>query len=173
MSRFLGKQIRSLALSLFIALGTISLAAEAKPFHHKEAGIQFEVPDNWSVKSEKSALMVMPKDESFFILFKVSEAESKEDFEAEIQEYLGQIGKNMHIEAAETGDFQETEINGLPVVYVQGTGTLEGNAVTFEVSVIMSAKPVIVFSLAETKALATHKEDMDEFIQSIEPLGTD
>lgn len=173
MPGFFNKRIKTFALSLFLALGTVTLSAEAKPFHHKEAGIQFEVPDTWSVKTEKAALMVMPKDESFFILFKVSDAESKDDFEAEIQEYLGQLGKTMHIENAETGDFKETEINGLPVVYVEGTGTLEDNEVNFEVSVIMATKPVIVFSLADTKEMEAHKDEMAEFIQSIEPLGSE
>jgi hypothetical protein len=153
-----------LAATLFL---TPALPSFAGTQTHEEAGVQFFVPDDWKEDVDGDMLIISPKDDSIMLMFWVVDSG---DLDSALEAATGEFDKIMQDVEYTHEDPQETKIGAFTVHYVDGSATIEGQPVTWEMSVLMGKKPMIVMSIAHEGALDKHMSAVEKIIMSLKKV---
>lgn len=150
-------------LALMMAMPMSISPALAETHTHAGAGLSFDAPDEWAASADGDVLVLTPEDETMVTMFWASEAENLEAVVGALDEELAKVISDINVEE----DAKEEEVNGLPVVYSAGTGTVEGQAAHWMVAVVMADKPVILLTTFVGDGLANHASDFKTMLDSI------
>lgn len=141
--------------------------ASAEILKHEESRLQIFVPDDWVKDTEDEDLLtVHPKDESVGMFFLVVDAS---DFEAAMDEVGKELDKIVK-DFKEDGEAKEDTLNGLKVIYQDGTGKIEGKPADVGLMVILAEKTkkvVIVFAAGEKGKYKKHEPTLTKIFKSI------
>lgn len=140
--------------------------ASAEILKHEEARLQIFIPDNWVQETEEDLLIVHPKDESVGMFFFVADAS---DFEKAMEAFGTEMDKIVK-DYKEDGEAKEDTLNGLKVVYQDGTGKIEGKPADVGMMVIIAEKTkkvVIVFAAGEKGKYKKHEATLGKIFKSI------
>jgi hypothetical protein len=149
-----------------IAAVLMPFAAFAETHQHPGAKVQFDTPDSWEAKADGDVLNVESPDGEAAIMFAVVEGGAlKEAVEA------GEKELNNAIKDAKTaGEAQPVEINGMKGEAIEGTGTVEGEAVEWGELVLETKSGKYLFVLGIAKKGGKHQKEIDALFQSIKAL---
>ena len=141
--------------------------SEGKTFTHEGAGITFVLPAGWTAEPDGEQLTVAPADESFAIVFWVTEAE---DFDAAAKALGTELAKqiqNLKLDGEPKADTH----NGMDHASVTGSGQVEGKDVVFSADILEAKKPLIVLTLGSLENLQKHSADFSKLVKSIKKVG--
>lgn len=132
---------------------------------------RLEIPDAWPVEAESNVLHTGPKDGSVYLGLWGVDAETMEQalegLDKELDQWIGDL---------KSGEAKETEINGIPFVFVDGEGTDKEGGATIKCSAavfIPSPQEVMVLVYFGTpEAEAKHERALMKIVQSIHPAET-
>ena len=124
---------------IFSALVILSAALAMAPVTvtHNETGLRFDLPDNWETDQDGNLLAAFAPDESVLLMFFVGKADNAAALLENIVDELDGIIGDPEITS---DDVVEEEINGLLQVYIEGTGVRGGEAVDFDLTMVIGGK---------------------------------
>ncbi|HEX8146706.1 MAG TPA: hypothetical protein VF591_05975 [Pyrinomonadaceae bacterium] len=141
--------------------------SEGKTYTHEGAGVTFDLPAGWTAEPDGEQLTVSPADESFAIVFWVTEAE---DFDAAAKALGGELAKqikNLKLDGEPKADTH----NGMDHASVTGSGQVDGKDVVFSADILEAKKPLIVLTLGSLENLQKHAADFSKLVKSIKKVG--
>lgn len=141
--------------------------SEGKTFTHEGAGVTFELPAGWTAEPDGEQLTVSPADDSFAIVFWVTEAE---DFDAAAKALGAELAKqiqNLKLDGEPKADTH----NGMDHASVTGSGQVEGKDIVFSADILEAKKPLIVLTLGSLENLQKHAADFSKLVKSIKKVG--
>lgn len=144
----------------------IASAQTGTVYRHAAGGIQFTAPANWKAEPEGDILTLTSPDEELAVMFFVS---NKRDFAAAtegIADELDKIIKNVKFDT----EGEEQVINGLTHFVINGTGTVDGVAIEWDLTVINAKKPTIVLTFASKAAIQKYFNQYVNLVKSIKAL---
>jgi hypothetical protein len=152
-------------LGLLIALGLLASLASAQDhlMTHKEGGIQFTLPAGWQSEADGDRLLVHSRDKSVAIVFFVA---TEDNFEAAVGAMVDEVDKiidNVKV----TNEGKEGEHNGMSMYSISGNGTMDGQPVVWDVTLMAARRPIIVLGFADPASWKKNAAAYDELIQSI------
>jgi hypothetical protein len=176
--------LKKLTISLCLALAVISMllvAASAKPiarstatstqdnrfFTHKEAGIQFELPNGWKAKPDGEVITVSNKDGSLQMVFWVPDENTFDAAVKDLDKELSKTIKNIKTTDKGTSD----KHNGMPHYSEGGTGDVDGTTIEWSVDVLAAKKVIIILTFAGPGIAEKNAEEAAQFIASIKKIG--
>ena len=155
------------AASIAKAAPAPTLQSEGKTFTHEGAGITFELPAGWTAEPDGEQLTVSPADESFAIVFWVTE---EEDFDAAAKALGAELAKqikNLKLDGEPKADTH----NGMDHAAVTGSGQVDGNDVVFSADILEARKPLIVLTLGSLENIQKHAAEFSKLVKSIKKVG--
>ncbi|MBT9545635.1 MAG: hypothetical protein IV090_09620 [Candidatus Sericytochromatia bacterium] len=158
-------KILKMGLGILLGMGLFVSPVQAAWMTHPEANVKIDIPDSWKKDVNGNMLTVGPSDDSLAVMFWVVEGSDLEAIMSGFDSELKNIMQDIQYASQEP---QEVEVNGFKAYYMQGTGTVDGAAADFEVSILIAAKPLVVFSMAKDGALSTHSSDISALVNSIQ-----
>jgi hypothetical protein len=141
-------------------------AQEGEVFHHKEAGIQFELPRGWKAKPDGETITVSTADEGVQMVFWVPSEETFEEAVKALDKELGKTIKNQK----STGKPTEDTHNGMPHFGKTGSGEVDGTTIAWSVDVLAAKKIVIILTFAAPELFEKHALSLGKFISSIKKI---
>jgi predicted Zn-dependent protease len=149
-------------LAVFILMFSATALLLATVVTHNETGLKFQIPDDWTFDQEGDAFMATSSDESVFLYFYVGHFEDVSDLLDNITDELDSL-----FDYAEIGeDAVEEEINGLLQIYVEGTGEIDGEAVDFDLTIVIGgSKPMLIVALGDVE---NNQETLDDIYVSVQ-----
>ncbi len=155
---------------LFAAIAVALLAAGqawAKVHTHVEAKISVDVPKSWKVDLEEDVMVIHDQKQEIAFLLVVLDAKDLDDATKELDEEVGKTVKNLKWD----GDAQETKLNGMDAVSVDGKGNVEGTSVDVGVLIVSTPakKFLLVLGLVQSDKLKAHEKEVERFLKSIRP----
>ena len=144
------------------ALFLISGPVVAETFSHEEGGIEFEVPDGWQVQLDEEVLTLSTPDGTVVFSFWVPEADT---WEAAVDAMFEEI-QNL-VEDPDIKHQGDTELNGMPVYEVSGTGLVNEIPTEWAFNLIIAKKPVILLVLSNPKVWEQNRPVVKKFAESI------
>jgi hypothetical protein len=152
--------------ALLIALGLLTSlvsAAQDRVMTHKEGGIQFTQPAGWLSEADGDRLLVHSRDKSVAIVFFVA---TEDNFEAAVDAMVDEVDKIIdNVKVTNKG--QEGEHNGMPMYSISGNGTMDGQAVVWDVTLMAAKRPIIVMGFAEPASWKKNEAAYNALIESI------
>jgi len=121
-----------------------SAAQSPETFTHKQAGVQFDVPNGWKAKPDGEVLTVESPDGSLQVVFWVPDEDS---FDAAVKELVKELSKTIK-NIKSTGKPTQDTHNGMPFYEDAGTGEVDGAAIAWSVDVVGAKKPLIILTFA-------------------------
>ena len=115
-----------------ICVGT----AGAEVITHSGSGLQFELPDNWTYEQDGDLLTASSRSEDVVLFFFVSQRSDAEEF---IDALADELDAFLH-DAEVTQDATQEEVNGLSQIYVEGTGTRDGEPVDWDLTLVIGGR---------------------------------
>jgi len=175
--------LKKLTISLCLALAVISMllvAASAKPiarstspltqenrfFTHKEAGIQFELPEGWKAKPDGEVITVSTSDDSLQMVFWVPDENTFDAAVKDLDKELSKTIKNIKTTDKGTSD----KHNGMPHYSEGGTGEVDGATIEWNVDVLAAKRVVIILTFAAPGIAEKHAGEAAQFIASIKKI---
>jgi hypothetical protein len=159
--------LRSILLAMMLCvLGIVASAQGGTTYRHAAGGIQFTSPANWKAEPDGDILTLTSPDEEMSIMFFVS---SKRDFAAATEGIAAELDKIMK-NVKFSSDGEEHVINGLQHFSIGGTGTIDGVAIEWDLSVINAKKPTIVVIFASKAAIQKYFNQYVDLLKSIKAL---
>lgn len=159
--------MKTILLSVVLCMSAIVASAQkGTVYTHAAGGIQFTAPANWKAEPDGDVLTLTSPNEELSMVFFVS---NKKDFAAAtegIADELDKIIKNVKFDTE--GEVQE--INGLESFVINGTGTIEGVAIEWDLTVINAKKPTIVVTFATKAAIQKYFNQYVELLKSIKRM---
>lgn len=148
-------KLNALRLSLIalvatsITTGPAFAEAPSDAYTHPESGLEFKIPGRWKVETEGDLMTAThPSGELAVVLFVASE-EDAETFFSEIAGELDRFIKNVQF----TRDPTEERVNNLTQVYVEGTGTVDGESIDFDLTYVLGGrKPMVAVAIGKIDA---------------------
>ena len=121
------------AVTALVALVVLSAAtAFAGTYAMEKAGIQFTLPDTWEPADSKLGTMfVSPKGDMVAFFGEVSGEEGLDGAFAVVDEIVAEAMTDV-----EYGEANETELNGIPAVTIDGAGKSDGADAVVSVAVL-------------------------------------
>ena len=141
--------------------------SEGKTYTHEGAGVTFELPAGWTAEPDGEQLTVSPADDSFAIVFWVTEAE---DFDAAAKALGTELAKQIKSLKFD-GEPKADTHNGMDHASVTGSGQVEGKDVVFSADILEAKKPLIVLTLGSAENLQKHSAEYTKLVKSIKPVG--
>jgi predicted Zn-dependent protease len=141
--------------------------SEGKTYTHEGAGVTFTLPAGWTAEPDGEQLTVSPADDSFAIVFWVTEAE---DFDAAAKALGAELAKqiqNLKLDGEPKADTH----NGMDHASVTGSGQVEGKDIVFSADILEAKKPLIVLTLGSLENLQKHAADFSKLVKSIKKVG--
>jgi hypothetical protein len=162
MMKYLTRGVSLAVLTLFAAL-----PARAETMQNAAAGIQFDLPTGWSADKEgDNAIRVKNADGSFEVVLAAADKDTVEDAAKDITDELGTYLKDIKAD----GEGKTGEFNGMPMWELTGTGTEEGEAVAWSVTIFAAKKPVLVLMYADPSVIKSPPADVATFAASIKKM---
>jgi len=151
----------NIILAIFILIFSASVFLMATTVTHNETGLKFDIPDDWSFEEDDDAFIATSYDESVFLYFYVGHSADVSDLLDNISNELDSI-----FDYTEIGENAvEEEINGLIQIYVEGTGEIDGDAIDFDLTIVIGgSKPMLIVALGD---IENNQETLDEIYVSI------
>jgi hypothetical protein len=147
----------------FSLLAPLAAAAQERVLAHKDGGIQFALPAGWQSEAEGDRLLVHSSDKSVAIVFYVA---TEDTFEAAVGAMVEEVEKIVD-DAKVTNKGKEGEHNGMPMYSVSGTGTIDGQAVAWDLTMLAAKQPVIVMGFAEPASWKKNAAAYTKLVESI------
>ncbi len=128
-------------------------------------GLEFRLPDKWSVETGKQKLTLVAPNEDGFIQFTVLQPGNDASLRAQVAQALTTYLSDTVL--ADPGD--SIAVNGMPAFRVSGTGASDATNVRFmAVAVAVSqAKPVLVLAYASDESFAAHAPVFEALVKSL------
>ncbi len=174
--------MKKLTIGLCLALASSVLVAVvlAKPlaklsapvtqenrfFSHKEAGVQFELPQGWKAKPDGEVVTVSTADDSLQMVFWVPDEDNFDAAVKDIDKELSKTVKNVKTTDKGTADTH----NGMPHFSEGGTGEVKGTTIEWSVDVLAAKKVVIILTFAAPGIAEKHAVEAAKFIASIKKI---
>ena len=152
--------------SLALALGlTLAITpAEAKIYTHPTGGIQFDAPNDWIATPEEDILVLTPKGGGVSVTFWVL---GEDDMEEAIGALYKELSNKMPEFESKHEEAQTTTLNGMEVVYDEGTAEIDGIPSEWSLAIIIAAKPVVVLTVGSEEAMAKYSSVGEKLVRSI------
>jgi predicted Zn-dependent protease len=132
---------------LFVAAALLAVGpAQAEVFTHAGAGLQFDLPDGWKTTPKGDSLEASAPDGLPVVQFDlIAEA----DIEHYVDGWAEGAGESLG-DLEVTTDAKVEEVNGLHQIYSEGTATLDGHPVQWDLTIVKGGKKVLaVMALGE------------------------
>lgn len=167
-------KMRVLRCAAMAAIACLMLApaALALTVTHGDGGLSIDIPDGWTVaeETEEGVLSVNSPDEAISLAIWAEEDADTLDAALDgIGETLGEDFNEIEFDE----EVQELEINGLPVVVLQGVGTDDEGDLRVAVAVVMADQPVIFFGYGDPETVAAEQEALHAMFSSIRPADAE
>lgn len=136
------------------------------PYQLSEAGLQFEVPADWTVsKASPNRLIVSSPDHELSVSF--TEAAEKEQ---KVAELLSAFNKDHR--GVKKGAASQDTFNGLPHTSQSGeaTNTITNKTFEWSIDTLSAKKPLVIYSQVNREAKGKYRRDYEELINSLRPL---
>jgi predicted Zn-dependent protease len=158
--------MKKLALTL-LALATVGVVpARAETMTHKEAGVQFDVPEGWTQKADGDNIQVTNADGTLSVVFMVAGEDSWEKTLDAVATELDKQIKDAKIEQ----EAKEGETNGMKTVEMSGSGKVGDKAVDWALTIMAAKKPVLILAIAEPSAFEKDAKAIVSFVDSVKPV---
>ncbi|MBL8032897.1 MAG: hypothetical protein JNJ69_04305 [Leptospiraceae bacterium] len=156
------KKILLVGVALFVA-GSLS----AKKYPHEESGVVVDIPGSWNVSGDANSLHAETKDGEAGMYFIVMPAES---MEAALNALDAELAKT--VQNLTHGEAQQTKVNGMPAVSVDGKGQVGGQPVEVGVLVIQTPanKVLLVFGIVSETGAKKHQKHLTRILRGIKKL---
>jgi hypothetical protein len=157
---------------MLVAWSVLSVSSPAETYSYPKRAPIFtmDIPDTWQVETEDNILHASPKDGSVYLGLWGVNAKSMDQALEGLDEEVGKW-----ITDLESGDAEETKINGIPFVFVDGEGKDkdDGSVVKCSVAVFIPAENeiMILIYFGTPDAEAKHEKALKKIVQSIAPAG--
>jgi predicted Zn-dependent protease len=136
---------------------------DQRHFSHKEAGIQFDLPDGWKAKPDGEVITVSTADDSLQMVFWVPDEDS---FDAAVKDLDKELDKTIkNIKTTDKGTANTH--NGMQHFSTGGTGDVSGTTIEWSVDILSAKKVVIILTFAAPGIAEKHAEEAGKFIGSI------
>ena len=155
------------ARNVYAASPAAAAQSEGKTFTHEGAGVTFDLPAGWTAEPDGEQLTVSPEDESFAIVFWVTE---EEDFDAAAKALGAELAKqikNLKLDGEPKADTH----NGMDHAAVTGSGQVDGKDVVFSADILEAKKPLIVLTLGSLENIQKHAAEFSKLVKSIKKVG--
>lgn len=163
--RILGGNMRKFLLlaAALVFAGSLS----AKKYPHEESGVVVDIPGSWTVSGDANSLNAQTKDGEAGMYFIVMPAES---MEAALNALDGELSKT--VQGLTHGEAQQTTVNGMQAVSVDGKGQVDGTPVEVGVLVVQTPKNkvLLVFGIVSESGAKKHQKHLMRIIRGIKPL---
>jgi hypothetical protein len=172
--------LKKLTISLCVALAAMSMllgpvsanpvvtspvspTQENRHFSHKDAGVEFELPNGWKAKPEGEVITVSTADDSLQMVFWVPDDDTFDAAVKDLDKELEKTIKNIKTTDKGTSD----KHNGMPHFSTGGTGEVDGTTIEWSVDVLAAKKVVIILTFAAPGIAEKHAAEALQFINSI------
>ncbi len=136
------------------------------PYQLGEAGLQFEMPANWTASQAGSDTVVItsPDNELSVRFIETAEREQK------VAELLNTFNKDH--QGVKKGATRQGAFNGLPHTSQSGEATNTVTNKTFEWSIdtLTAKKPLVIYSQVNREAKGKYRQDYEKLISSLRPI---
>lgn len=162
------KLTRTLIAMLCALTFVAGTALSAEDVNHTEAQVKVWIPDGWEQEADEDSLIVGDPDEEVMVAFLVVDGDNVEAaldaMEAELSEIVDDVEAD--------GEPEEVELNGMPTIVLDATGTVEGESVDLGIAVIMTPanKALLVFAIAQSSTVAKHEKTIEKILGGIKPM---
>ncbi|MCJ7679961.1 MAG: hypothetical protein MUP70_04465, partial [Candidatus Aminicenantes bacterium] len=129
--------MRSKFIITALVLFLVSVAWASVTVTHKETGLKFDLPDNWEYSQDGNLFTATSPDESVILMFFVGKADDAADLLENIADELDGIISDPEITS---DDVEETEINGLLQIFIEGTGYYGDDEVDFDLTMVFGGR---------------------------------
>jgi hypothetical protein len=143
----------------------LSGPAVAETFSHEEGGIEFDVPEGWDVEVNGEVLTLSIPDGTVVFSFWVPEADTWEDAVDAMFEEMETL-----IEEADVTHEGESELNGMELYEIRGTGKVKGTPTEWSFSLVIAKKPIIVLVLSNPDRWEENSPVVKRFAESIRKM---
>ncbi|HYE74023.1 MAG TPA: hypothetical protein VEF04_11865, partial [Blastocatellia bacterium] len=129
-----------------------------------ESGIQFEVPAGWQAEKRDEQYVVTVPDNSVSLTFlPVDDQAAAEKAVADFKQKLQNVKPS--------GTAKKESRNDLDVQREQGTGEINGAQQRWNIEIISSEKPIVVYSQISQNAQAARSNEAENITKSIKKIG--
>ncbi|MGE0151485.1 MAG: hypothetical protein AB7R90_02625 [Reyranellaceae bacterium] len=128
-------------------------------------GLEFRLPDRWSVETSKQKLTLVAPDEDAFIQFSTLQPGNDAQLRAQVAQVL-----TTHLADTVVADpGNSTTVNGMPGFRVSGNASSDATPVQFVALALTPApgKPVLVLAYAAQDSFPTHAPVFEALIRSL------
>jgi len=140
--------------------------AETMSYPGDDPVFSVSFPESWNLETEDDVLNAMPADESIYLgIWALEDVDDVEEALDAIAEDADNFFKDLQVE-----DPGETEINGIPFIFVDGKGVLEDDtAVTVSLAVFSPDGETFFIGLffGPPDMFKEHREEIDSIVQSV------
>jgi predicted Zn-dependent protease len=134
--------VAPIALALFLVAG----AASAEVRKHPTAGLQFELPDGWTTRTNAGTLVAEPPDKKIYLSFAVIDETKIDGYVTKWAEGMKGGLTDLQIDI----DDKVEEVNGLQQIYSMGSALLEGKPIQWDLTIVKGGTKVLaVMALGE------------------------
>lgn len=126
-------------------------------------GLEFRLPDKWSVETGKQKLTLVAPDEDGFIQFTLLQPGNDASLRAQVAQALTTYLSDTVL--ADPGD--TTTISGMQGFRVSGSGSSDATPVQFLAVTVTAAKPVLILAYASDESFAAHAPVFEALIKSL------
>jgi predicted Zn-dependent protease len=157
-------------LSAVVALSLLAFASPALADRHvhKEAKVSIDVPAGWKVDGDEDHMTVTDPKEEVAFFFIILDAKDLDKATSEMEKEIGKAVKNVKWE----GEPEETKLNGMDAILLDGSGKIDGQAVELGVAAIVTpaAKVLLVLGVIEASKSKKHEKAVVALLTSIKPV---
>jgi len=139
---------------------------QGEVFTHKEAGVQFALPQGWKAKPDGETITVSTADDSLQIVFWVPDEDT---FDAAVKDLDKELGKTIK-DIKTTGKPTKDTHNGMAHYEENGTGEVEGVTIAWSVDVLGAKKPLIILTFAAPNLFEKHADEYLKLVGSIKKI---
>jgi hypothetical protein len=152
-------------LPLFAVL--LALPARAETITNEAAGFQFDLPTGWTSEHEgDNAIRIKNADGSFEAVLAAADKDTIEDTAKDITGELAAYLKDVKAD----GEGKDGEFNGMQMWELTGTGTEDGETISWSVTIFAAKKPVMVLMYADPEIIKNPPADVGAFASSIKKI---
>lgn len=134
--------------------------------YDRDSGIRFYPPDDWDAEVDGRDLYLGPEDESVWVTVWQEGDMGLQEATKKAPQLLSRFLTDIEVdEDSETG-----EENGVPVVWLSGSGESEGDEYSWQATFVQADHLVIFLTVGDEESLDKHSALLDELDESIELL---
>jgi hypothetical protein len=162
--------LRTVLAGALAGMFLLSLAAGAAAETTKIARAKVSVwfPDDWSMEKRGTMLVISDPADEVGLAFLTVPARKLDEVLDELDKQIGGFATDIALD----GQPQETEINGMKAVVVDGKGKAQGKRVGLSIAVVErpGGQALILFGAIEQSKLKKHEKTLVKVLQSLRPI---